>query len=92
VIRSEFARTRGNNMSEKTMNSLQAIIALNTVSRNILLAKLAYAQGAISNEVVQKVKETSLLAMDIILKSCIDANVKRELRKIVTQIKKELFA
>lgn len=78
-------------MSKKNMNSLQAMIALNTVSRNILLAKLAYSKGAISNEAVQKMKEASLLAINIILKSCVDANIKCELGKIVTLIKKELL-
>lgn len=74
---------------EVSYNSLQAIIALNTVSRNILLAKLAYTQGAIGNEAVEKVKEESSLAMNMILKSCADANIKRELENIVKQIKEE---
>lgn len=78
-------------MSEKNMNSLQAMIALNTVSRNILLAKLAYSQGVISNEAVQKIKEASLLAIKLILKSCVDTNVRAELGKIVNHIKKELL-
>jgi len=76
---------------EVTHNSLQTIIALNTVLRNILLAKLAYTQGAIGNEAVEKVKEASILAMSLILKSCVDKKARRELEKIVKQIKTEIL-
>jgi len=78
-------------MLEISYNSLQAIIALNIVSRNILLAKLAYSQGVIDDKAVEKVKELSVLTMKAILNNTVDENTKQELRKIVKQIKEEIL-
>ena len=71
---------------EVDYNTLQAIIALNTLSRNILLAKFAYTQGAVGAETVEKMRQVARITMKTILKNTVDSKARKELQKIVNQI------
>ena len=73
---------------EKTVRALQvteALTAINTAARNVLLAKLAYSQGAVSNEVVEETKHVFRAITDNVLTSC-EPEAKKQVQPIINKL------
>jgi len=73
---------------EEAMRALQtteALTAINTAARNVLLAKLAYSQGAVSNEVVEGSKRIFRAIAKNVVDSC-EAQAKKQIQTIVNEL------
>lgn len=84
------ATAKGRIKLNEALNEMQALIALNTSIRNVLLAKLAYTKGAVDYSVVVKMKKLCDKTFDVIIAST-SPNAREKIVELTNELRKQIL-